>query len=61
MSMPESTIKVTNVTPCGDGKVCMTIELVVDAHRMVEISSEMLHVGAKGVSDAKTKKSSSLE
>jgi hypothetical protein len=50
MSDPVSTIKVTSVEPCGDGKVCITLEMVVDAHRMVEVSGKMLSVAAKDVS-----------
>lgn len=53
---PASTIKVTSIEPCGDAKVCITMELVVDVHRMAEVGSKMLSVAAKGAS-AKRKKS----
>jgi hypothetical protein len=48
---PDSTATVTDIKPCGDNKVCITLELVVDVHRLVEVSSSMLQVAAKGVSD----------
>jgi len=55
MSQPASTVKVTSIEPCGDNKVCISMELVVDVHRLADISSKMLSVAAKGV--AKKKKS----
>jgi hypothetical protein len=54
-TLPDSTAKVTDITPCGDGKVCITLELVVDAHRLVEISGQMLSVAVKGTSARKPK------
>jgi hypothetical protein len=56
MSHPASTVKVTSITPCGGDKVCITLELVVDVHRLADISSSMLSVAAKGVAQAKKKK-----
>ena len=53
MSDPASTIKVTSIEPCGDGKVCIAMELVVDAHRLVEVSGRMLSVAAKGAAKKK--------
>lgn len=50
-----STVKVTDIKPCGDNKVCITLELVVDVHRMAEVSSTMLSVAAKGVAVTKKK------
>lgn len=55
MSIPSSTIKVTNVEPCGEGKVCIAMELVVDVHRMAEVGSKMLSVAAKGASARRKK------
>jgi len=54
-SFPANTIKVTDITPCGEGKVCITMQLVVDVHRLADVGSEMLHVAAK-TSAAKKKK-----
>jgi hypothetical protein len=45
---PPSTVKVTHVEPCGDAKVCVTLEVVVDAHRMADVAGKMLSVAAKG-------------
>jgi hypothetical protein len=42
MPHPPTTVKVTKIEPCGDTKVCITMELVVDMHRMAEVGSEML-------------------
>jgi len=52
---PPSTVKVTSIEPCGEGKVCITMELVVDVHRMAEVGSRMLSVAAKGVSEKRKK------
>ena len=55
-SFPASTIKVTNIEPCGEGKVCITMQLVVDVHRLADVGSEMLHVAAKESASSKKKK-----
>ena len=56
-TVPPSTIKVTTVEPCGEGKVCITMELVVDVHRMAEVSSAMMQTAVKQMkSTAKKKK-----
>jgi hypothetical protein len=39
---PPSTVKVTKIRPCGDTEVCITMELVVDVHRLAEVGSELL-------------------
>jgi hypothetical protein len=40
---PATTVKVTNVQPCGDGsKVCIQMEMIVDVNRMAEVASKML-------------------
>jgi hypothetical protein len=41
-SHPPSTIQVTKVEPCGDTKVCITMELVVDVHRLAEVGTDLL-------------------
>ena len=55
MASPPSTVKVTAIHPCGDNKVCITMELVVDVHHLAEVSSKMLSVAAKGVANKKKK------
>jgi hypothetical protein len=52
---PPSTIKVTNIEVCGDAKVCVTLEVVVDAHRMADVGGKMLSVAAKSASSRKKK------
>lgn len=55
-SFPPSTIKVTTVEPCGDGKVCITMELIVDVHRMAEVSGAMMQTAVKQMKSAGTRK-----
>jgi hypothetical protein len=55
MSRPASTVRVTSIEPCGDQKVRITMEMVVDVHRLVEISGQMLSVAAKGAATKKKK------
>ena len=50
-----STVKVTAIEPCGENKVCITVQLVVDVHRLADVSSSMLSVAAKGVANKKKK------
>jgi hypothetical protein len=52
-SFPESTIKVTSIESCGEDKVCISIELVVDVHRMVDVGSKMVSVAARGAAKKK--------
>jgi hypothetical protein len=40
---PATTIKVTNIEPCGEAKVCITMQLVVDVNRLAEVSSDLMH------------------
>ena len=54
-AFPDSTVKITAITPCGNNKVCITMELVVDVHRLAEVGSTLLHVAAKGASEKKKK------
>jgi hypothetical protein len=56
-TLPPSTVKVVSVQPCGDTRVCVTLELMVDVHRMAEIGGEMLAVAANGVLKKKKKAS----
>jgi hypothetical protein len=55
-SIPPSTIKVTRVEPCGEGKVCITMELVVDVNRMAEVSGEMMRTAVSQMKSAARKK-----
>ncbi len=40
---PATTVKVVSIEPCGGTKVCITMELVVDVHRLAEVGSDLLH------------------
>jgi hypothetical protein len=40
---PATTVKVISVEPCGDTKICITMEMTVYVHRLAEVGSEMLH------------------
>lgn len=53
---PANSIQVTSITPCGEAKVCITVELVVDVHCLADVGGRMLSAAAKGASAAKRKK-----
>ncbi len=56
-SFPATTVKVIGVEPRGDTKVCITMELVVDVHRMAEVSGELMRMSVKQMkNDPKKKK-----
>jgi hypothetical protein len=55
-SFPPSIIKVTDVEPCGDGKVCITMQLTVDVHRMAEVSGAMMQSAVKQMKAGEAKK-----
>lgn len=55
MITPDSTVKVTSITPLGENKVSIVMELVVDVHRLAEVSSSLLQVAAKGAGAEKKK------
>jgi hypothetical protein len=52
-NLPPSTIRVTAIEPQGEDKVLVTVEVLVDVHRMVEIGGKMLSVAAKGAAKKK--------
>jgi hypothetical protein len=52
---PPGIVKITTVEPCGVNKICITMELVVDVHHLVDVSSKMLSVAAKGAANKKRK------
>ena len=55
-SFPPSTIKVTTVEPCGDGKVCITMQMVIDVHRLAEVSGDMMQTAVKQMKNIAAKK-----
>ena len=52
-NFPASTIKVTGIELFGEDKVRITLDLLVDVHRLVEVSGQMLSVAAKGAAKKK--------
>ena len=52
-NFPPSTIRITEIEPQGEDKVLVTVEVLVDVHRMVEIGGKMLSVAAKGAAKKK--------
>lgn len=55
-SFPPSTIKVTGIEPCGEGKVCIVMELVVDVHRLAEVSGDLMQTAVKQMKNESAKK-----
>jgi hypothetical protein len=55
-SFPATTIKVTNVEPRGDSKVCVTMELLVDVHRLADVSGELMRTAVKQMKSDTAKK-----
>lgn len=42
-AFPATTVRVTAVEPAGDTKVRITLEMMVDVHRLAEVGSDLLH------------------
>jgi hypothetical protein len=57
-SDPANNIKVTDIVLCGEAKVCITVELVVDAHCLADVGSRMLSAAAKSAATKKKKQPS---
>lgn len=55
-SFPSTTIKVKTIEPCGETKVCITMEMVVDVHRLAEVSGEMMRTAVRQMKSDKKKK-----
>ena len=54
-NFPATTIKVTHIEPLAESKVCITMEMVVDVHRLAEISGEMMRTAVKQMGSEKRK------
>lgn len=54
-SLPPSTVKVTGIEPKGD-KVCISVEVTMDVHRLADLGGQMLSVATKGLAATKKKK-----
>jgi hypothetical protein len=46
-AVPATTVKVTAIEPAGDSKVRITLEMLVDVHRLAEIGSELLSASVR--------------
>jgi len=44
---PATTVRVTNIEPYGEAKVCITMQLVVDVNRLAEVSSDLMHTAVE--------------
>ena len=56
MSFPATTLKVKTIEPCGEAKVCITMEMVVDVHRLAEVSGDLMRTAVKQMKSEKKKK-----
>lgn len=50
---PASDIKVTTVEPCGEGRIRIIVEMIVDAHCLADVGGKMLSVAARGAARKK--------
>jgi hypothetical protein len=50
---PASTVRITGIESHGDDKVRITLEVMVDVHRMVEVGGKMLSIAARGAAKKK--------
>jgi hypothetical protein len=55
-NFPATTLKVTGIEPCGDAKVCIMMEMVVDVHRLADISGEMMRTAVQQMKSESAKK-----
>lgn len=46
---PATTVRVTAIEPVGESKMRITLEMVVDVHRLAEVGSDMLQAAVKRV------------
>jgi hypothetical protein len=54
-SFPATTLKIRTIEPCGEAKVCITMEMVVDVHRLAEISGDLMRTAVKQLKTEKKK------
>jgi hypothetical protein len=55
-AFPETTVRVTGVEPVGETKVRITIQVLVDVHRLAEVGSDFLHASIKQTKAARKNK-----
>jgi hypothetical protein len=52
---PATTLKVKTIEPCGESKVCITMEMMVDVHRLAEVSGDLMRAAVKQMKNEKKK------
>ena len=55
-NFPATTLKVVGIEPCGEAKVRVTMEMVVDVHRLADVSGEMMRTAVKQMKNEKKRK-----
>ena len=55
-AFPETTVRVTAIEPARESKVRITVELIVDVHRLAEVGSDLLHASIKHTKTPQKKK-----
>ena len=54
---PATTVRVTSVEPCGDGKkVCIRMEMIADVNRLSDVASQLLRVTVGQMKEDKNRK-----
>ena len=53
---PPTTVKVTAIEPCGETKVRIIMEMVVDVHRLAEVGTDLLRAVSAKLSKDKLSK-----
>ncbi len=54
-AFPATTVRVTSIEPVDETKVRILVEVMVDVHRLAEVSSDLLHASAKPAGKAHKK------
>ena len=55
-AFPATTVRVTAIEPAGDTKVRITVEMLVDVHRLAEVGGAMLSASVKKIGNAQRSK-----
>ena len=55
-AFPETTVRVTAVEPVSETKLRITLEMLVDVHRLAEVGSDLLHASIKQTKAARKSK-----
>ncbi len=55
-SFPATTVKVVSVEPRSDSKVAITLEMLVDVHRLADVTGELMRMSVKQMKSEPKKK-----